>query len=127
MKTKLALIALAAFGGLAALTNSAAANPSIRVGIHIGSPAPIIRVAAPVYCAPAPVVVSHYDRYDHGNRHDRYDRYDRPSGYWKEVVVKTWVPSCHVTRLDRRGRPVRIVEPGHFTYRTDRVWVSTRG
>jgi hypothetical protein len=128
MKTKLALVALAAIGGLA-FASSASANPDIRVGIHFGSPAPVYRPAAPDYCPPAPVVVSNYgyDRNDRYDRHDRNDRYDRPSGYWKEVVVKTWVPATYVMTRDWHGRPVRRVEPAHFAYRTDRVWVSYRG
>ncbi len=123
MKTKLALIALAAFGGFAALATSTAAHPDIRVGIHFGSPARVYRPAIPVYCPPAPVIASHYDRYD---RHDRYDQ-DRPSGYWTEVVVKTWVPATYVIRRDWCGRPMRAIEPAHFAYRTERVWVGNRG
>ncbi len=137
MKTKLALISLAALGGFAAFANSASAHPEIRIGIGFHAAAPV------AYCPPAPVVVfdrNDRDRYD-GNRYDgnryegnRYDndRYDhdrgyRPVGFWKEIVVKTWVPACYVTSRDWRGRPVRVVEPGHFAFRTDRVWVSNRG
>jgi hypothetical protein len=128
MKTKLALVALAAFGGLTAFANSASANPDIRVGVHFGSPAPIYQ--------PAPVIVGNYDRdhrpaYGYGYGYDRdhrdYDRNYRPAGFWKEIVVKTWVPSCAVMSRDWRGRPVQVVEPGHFAYRTERVWVSNRG
>ena len=140
MKTKLALISLAALGGFAAFANSASANPDIRIGLGFRAPAPFL--------PPAPVVVVEHndrDRYE-GNRYDnnrydgnrfegnRYDndRYDhdrgyRPVGFWKEIVVKTWVPSCYVESRDWRGRPVRLLEPGHFAFRTDRVWVSNRG
>ena len=137
MKTKLALITLAALGGFAAFANSASANPDIRVGISFGSPAPVYRPMAPAYCPPAPVVVNHFDRdrYDNNrfdndrNDHDRYDhdRNYRPAGFWKEIVVQTWVPACYVNSRDWRGRPVRVLEPAHFASRNDRVWVSNRG
>src|SRR6185369_16225941 len=101
MKTKLALAALAAIGGLTAFAHSASANPDIRIGIGFNSPAPV------AYCPPAPVIVNRYDndRYDNRYDNDRYghDRYDhdrnfRPAGFWREVVVKTWVPATYVTR-----------------------------
>ena len=113
MNTKLALISLAALGGLA-FANSASARPDIRVNIGFGAPAPIVRYApAPVaYCAPAPVVIA-----------NPY----RPAGYWKEIVVKTWVPSTYVMSRDWRGRPVRMIEPGHFAFRTERVWENNCG
>lgn len=49
------------------------------------------------------------------------DRCD--DGYWREVQVRTWVDGCWETRYDC-GRRVRIFTPGHYVYRTDRVWVS---
>jgi hypothetical protein len=60
------------------------------------------------YSAPAPVV------------------YAPARGYWKEVTVKSWVPERWVMSRDRWGRSVRVCEPGHYTYRTDRVWVDGR-
>ncbi|MBI5691719.1 MAG: hypothetical protein HZC55_16670 [Verrucomicrobia bacterium] len=47
------------------------------------------------------------------------------SGYWREVLVKTWVPERWTYSRDRWGRTIRVREPGYFTYRTDRVWVET--
>lgn len=63
----------------------------------------------------------------HGGRRDRYDdcddRGDR--GYWKTVSVKVWVPGCWVIERSRHGhREIRRYVDGHYTYRTDRVWVS---
>lgn len=120
MKTKLALITLAALGGFAAFANSASASPDIRVSIGFGTHAPVA-----AYCPPPALVVVD-NRYNNYNDYNRYDHY-RPAGYWKEIVVKTWVPAYYVTSRDWRGRPVRVIEPGHFAFRTDRVWVSNRG
>lgn len=64
------------------------------------------------------IVVSDHDyRYD--GRHDRNDR-----GYWKPVSVKVWVPGRWVIERSRYGRDHRYYVQGHYTYRTDRVWVS---
>ncbi|MBL9216580.1 MAG: hypothetical protein JNG83_13970 [Opitutaceae bacterium] len=65
-------------------------------------------------------------------RHDGYgDRHttvvvnhSRPSGYWKEVSVRVWVPGYHVEERGRHGRIYRRYIPGHYECRTDRVWVS---
>jgi hypothetical protein len=54
---------------------------------------------------------------------DRQDDYDHRDGYWKTVSVKVWVPSGWV--IERRpGRDIRRYVHGHYTFRTDRVWVS---
>src|SRR5690349_16355710 len=102
----LALLATAAVG-LAA--NSARADTRFSIGVNSGSPAygppPAVAYTPPtVVYAPA-----------------------RSHGYWKDVSVKTWVPERWVTSRDRWGRPVRVCEPGYYTYRTDRVWVDGRG
>src|SRR5437899_1639584 len=108
--TKVALTALA-LTGLAVFANTASAHPDIRVNFGFGfvAPAPIVRYmpAAPVeYCpAPAPVVVANHYRPDY-----------RPAGYWKDVVVKVWVPARFVDTYDRHGRIVRVIESGYFTY-----------
>jgi hypothetical protein len=115
--TKLALATLAALGGFALAANTAAARPDIHVSLRFGAPAPVVRYAPPApvayYPAPAPMVI--------------IDRHHRAVGYWKEVVVKTWVPARIVNSYDRRGRVVRVIEPGHFIYRTDRVWENHCG
>lgn len=81
---------------------------------------------------------SHHSDYDHrsttvvvdgrrdGRYDDRYDgRYDRNDrGYWKTVSVKIWVPGCWVIERSRHGRDYRRYVDGHYTFRTDRVWVS---
>jgi hypothetical protein len=57
------------------------------------------------------------DRFD-----DCDDRGDR--GYWKTVSVKVWVPGCWVVERSRHGHSSRRYISGHYTFRTDRVWVS---
>ncbi len=58
-------------------------------------------------------------------RNGRYDDCDyRDSGYWKTVNVKVWVPGSWVIERSRYGREVRSYIAGHYTFRTDRVWVS---
>jgi len=111
-------IAIALVATAAALAaTSARANTRVSIGVNVGTPvyrepAPaVVYAPAPVYApppavvyAPAPVAA--------------------PRGYWKEIVVKTWVPERWVTSHDRWGRHVRFCEPGYYTYRTDRVWVE---
>lgn len=95
-------LALALLVSAAAVaTSSARADTRFSFGINVGIPS---------YRVPPPVVV--------------YAPV-APRGYWKEVVVKTWVPERIVVSHGRRGRPERHVEPGYFTYRTDRVWIET--
>jgi hypothetical protein len=109
------------FSAAALAANSARADTRVSVGINLGNPvyrpapvvvapAPVVVAPAPAYCPPpaAPVV------------------YAPARGYWKDVTVKTWVPERWVMSRDRFGRPVRVCEPGHFDYRTDRVWVDGR-
>lgn len=45
-------------------------------------------------------------------------------GYWKEVSVKVWVPGCWVVERSRHGYSSKRYINGHYTFRTDRVWVS---
>lgn len=97
-------LALLATAGLA--TTGARAGHDSRVVVHAD-----ISIGAPAYRAP-----SHYV---HAPRH-----YAPSRGYWKEVVVKTWVPERWVVRHDRWGRPFRHCEPGYFVYHTNRVWVD---
>jgi hypothetical protein len=104
-------IAIALLVSAAALAaNSARADTRVHIGVNVGTP--VYRAPAPaVVYAPAPAVV--------------YAPVAAPArGYWKEVVVKTWVPERWVSSRDRWGRHVRVNEPGYYTYRTDRVWVD---
>jgi hypothetical protein len=71
------------------------------------------RVPAPAYCPP-PVCEPQVVRYAP----------PVPQGYWQDVQVKTWVPECWVMGRDRWGRPVRVLQPGYYTYSTNRQWVS---
>jgi hypothetical protein len=108
-----ALALLAAAAAFAA--SSAHAHTAGHIGINLGKPAyrpaPRVVVApAPVaHCPPPAVVVA-----------------PPPRGYWKEVQVKTWVPTRTVVGRDFRGRPVQIFEPGRYVYTTQRVWVDGR-
>lgn len=102
-RNKLALLATVALA-----VTSAYAETRFSVGFSVGAPAcrpevPVAVVPPPptVIYAPAPV-----------------------GGYWKEVVVKTWVPERWVVSRDRWGRSIRIFEPGYTTYRTERVWID---
>jgi hypothetical protein len=83
----------------------------------------------------------------HLDRGDRYDRrapvvveacpppavvyYNTPHsprrGYWQDSTVRVWVPARTVVTVDRWGRRIHHYEPGHYAYRTDRVWVESRG
>lgn len=53
-------------------------------------------------------------------------RYGATRGYWRDVTVTNWVPERWAVSRDRRGRSVRVFEPGHYVYSTDRVWVDDR-
>lgn len=109
---RIAIALLATAAALAA--NSARAETRVHLGVNIGVPAPSYRPAPTVVYAPAPAptVV--------------YAPAPAPRGYWKEVTVKTWVPERWVMSRDYRGRPVRVCEPGHYAFHTDRVWVDSR-
>ena len=112
MKTKIVLASVvAAVSGLAGTANTASAGVDVHLrAILVERPAAV--VVAPAYCAPAvPVVVE-------------YRRPEEPRGYWREVVVKTWVPARWVVSHNYFGRAHRRLEPGYFAYRTDRVWVD---
>src|SRR5262245_54153831 len=102
---RIAIALLATAAALAA--NSARADTRVSFGVSYGAPAycppPAVTYAPPaVAYVPAPA-----------------------RGYWKDVTVKTWVPERWVMSRDRWGRSVRVCEPGHYAYRTDRVWVDT--
>lgn len=99
-------IALLAAASLAALPARAGHDSRVSISghIHLGAPAPVY--VAPNHCPPAPTY------------------YTPARGYWKDVVVKTWVPERWIVRHDRWGRPYRTCEPGYFAYRTERVWVD---
>lgn len=103
---RIAITLLATAAALAA--TSARADTRISFGINLGLPAYRPVPPAVVY-APAPTVI--------------YAPV-APRGYWKEIVVKSWVPERWVASRDRWGRMVRVCEPGYFAYRTDRVWVD---
>lgn len=49
---------------------------------------------------------------------------DSPDGRWEDVSVRVWVPSVWVEERGRHGRRHRHYVPGHYEYRSDRVWVS---
>ena len=110
---RIAIALLASAAALAA--NSTRADTRVSIGVNLGTPvyrapAPAVVIAPPrVAYSPAPVVVAAPSR-----------------GYWKDVTVKTWVPERVAYSRDRWGRSVRVIEPGYYTYRTDRVWVDNR-
>jgi hypothetical protein len=110
-RTSLALIATAALAA-----SALRAETRVSFGIHVGGPAYVPAPPAVVY-APPPVVVY---------APPPTVVYAPASGYWKEIVVNTWVPERWVHSRDRWGRSVRLLEPGHYALRTDRVWVDAR-
>jgi hypothetical protein len=110
---RIAIALLVTAAALAA--NSAKADTRVSVGINVGTP--VYGPAPRVVVAPAP------------NYHPvpAVPVYHEPArGYWKDVTVKTWVPERWVMSRNHWGRPVRVCEPGYFTYRTERVWVDGR-
>jgi hypothetical protein len=114
MKTKILALALATVAlGLA----STAKADSTRINVSFGiNSRPAYAVPAPVY-VPAPVVTAPSYGYSDYNS-------SRPRGHWETVTNKIWVPERWINSRDRWGRPVRVLERGYFTYRTDRVWVE---
>lgn len=114
MKTKSLLaflaVSLATLGGLA---TSASAHTDLKVGV--------------VFRSHRPVVVNHHDNCAPSHGPDRYDRghgRQHAHGYWKVVTVKAWVPAGWVSRYDHHGREFMVYQHGHYTYRTERVWVD---
>ena len=98
--------ALAAIGGFIG---------GVIVGSHLERshhPAPVIVD----HCPPPPRVVV-VDRHGPPHRH----------GYWETSRVRVWVPGRTVWVVDECGRSVRRYEPGHYEYRSERVWVESRG
>lgn len=87
----------------AALLTANSARADTRIGVEFN-------VARPPFChTDCPTVI-----------------YAPPTapGYWKDVAVKTLVPARWVVSHDRCGHPIRIFEPGYYTYVTNRVWVE---
>jgi hypothetical protein len=112
MKTKFVLASVvAALSGLAGFTTTASAGTDVHLSINLGAPRPVI-------------VVPSRDHRGHGYNDDHRHG---PRGYWKEIEVRTWVPSRWVVTYDRRGREVRTLHKGHYAIRTDRVWVAYDG
>ncbi|MEM7792526.1 MAG: hypothetical protein AAF546_14070 [Verrucomicrobiota bacterium] len=58
------------------------------------------------------------------NKHCSSCKSYKPSGYYKTVRVKVWVPGYWETYYDRCGRRQRHFVSGHHTYEKQRVWVS---
>jgi hypothetical protein len=129
MKTKFITLALAA--GLAGFAANAKADTRTRINVSFGiNPSPVYTTPAPVY-VPAPVV----GNYNYStpntvvvaptNYGANYGyNYTPARGHWENVTTKVWVPERWVVSRNHWGRPVRVLEPGYFTYRTDRVWVD---
>jgi hypothetical protein len=112
MNTKLVLASIvAAWSGLAGLATTANAGTDFKIRVNIGTPPP-----------PPIIVVEDHHR---GRGHGHHPHHVAPRGYWKDVSVKVWVPSRWIVSRDRWGHEVRTHVRGHYTYRTDRVWVDT--
>jgi len=121
MKTNIALASVvAALSGFAGLASTANAGPDIHINARFGPP-PIVVVRPPIPPAPAFGFSSRAPDRDYRD----YRGAPAPRGYWKEEVIKRWVPAKWVVTRGYRGREHRVLREGYFTYRTDRVWVET--
>ena len=108
MKTKFILASV--FAALSGMALTAHAGTDFHIGINLNArPAPVV-ISPNFYSPIAPVFVER--------------RHEEPRGYWKEVVVKSWVPERWVVSNGYRGRVERHFLPGYFAYNTERVWVS---
>ena len=131
MNTKFVIASVfAAVSGLAGIANTASAGTDIHLNIGIGArPGPVI--VAPRY-EPV-VVVPAAPTFGYGYEARPMPVYrdacppPAPSGYWKEVSVKVWVPAEWIFTRGHHGRDTRTLRPGYFTYRTERVWVADAG
>ena len=111
MNTKFVFASVfAAASGLAGFAHTATAGTDIYVNLGFNSRAVPVMVA-PAYCAPAAPVVVEYRR-------------EAPRGYWRDVVVRTWVPARWVVSYVETGREVRRLQPGYFACNTNHVWVD---
>lgn len=132
---------IAATSGLAAAPQASAKNNEglaalggfigglvVSTAIHDANRRPDYRAPAPAYCPPpAPAYAPPPPPVCEPPREVRYSppyAPPVPRGYWEEVQVKTWVSERWVMSRDRWGRPVRVFQPGYYTYTTDRRWVS---
>lgn len=120
MKTKLTALALAAATALSLAPKPAQASDKglAIVGGFLGG----LIVASAIHDS------RHNDGYESRrtvivDRRDN-DRCDEPAGRWDEVTVQVWVPATWVEECGRHGRVYRTYVPGHYEFRTDRVWVS---
>ena len=114
MNTKLVLASVvAALSGLTGLATTAKAGTDVHVNLNLGLPRGVV------------VVAPHRD-YTPGYGYGVQENCPPPAprGYWREVVVKTWVPARWIVTHDRRGREFRTLQEGYFAYRTDREWIA---
>jgi len=130
MKTNL-LLATALVGLLAVPVSAHAGNRSEKVWIGVGSflggvligshierhSAPRQPVYYPQHYEPAPSVIV--------VERPRVYCPPAPSGYWKTIQTRQYVPERWIVATDRCGRRTRILQPGYYTYETQRVWVDT--
>jgi hypothetical protein len=112
---RMTLALLVAAGSLT--VTAARADTRISFGLSLGVPtyvpsAPVVACPPPpALASPPPLTVVYAPA--------------APRGHWEDVTVKTWVPERWTYGRDRWGRSVRVLEPGYYSYRTDRVWVET--
>ena len=132
MKTKFVLASVfAAVSGFAGLANTASAGTDIHLSFGFGprhGPVIVAPRCEPVVVVPATPVYGY--GYGYGHAEPVYREAcppPAPRGYWKEVVVKTWVPAQWVVSCDHHGREFRTLRPGYFTYQTDQVWFADNG
>jgi hypothetical protein len=113
---KTSIILAAALSGLATVPQTASAGHNDKAWIAVGSflggvliGSQIERHSGPppvVYCPTPPCKPA-------------------PSGYWKTVQTRIYVPARWIITTDRCGRQTRVCQPAYYTYESHRVWVDT--
>ncbi len=91
----------------------------VLVGSHIerhSSPPPVVYCPPAPRYQPAPVVIV---------EQPRHCPPPAPSGYWKTIQTRVYVPERWIITTDRCGRQTRVCQPAYYTYETRRVWVDT--
>jgi hypothetical protein len=49
----------------------------------------------------------------------------QPSGYWRTIETREYVPERITITTDRSGRQTKVIEAGHYVTSVKQVWVDT--
>jgi len=141
MKTKFVLASFfAALGGLAAFAPALRASPDVRIRVDLRPPVVVVAerdhdrdhghsdhivIANGPPQAPRGAYGNYWYEQQRRAHHEGYQlSYPAPRGYWKDVVVRQWIPAHWEYGYDNCGRQIRTFQPGHDECRTERVWVD---